>query len=503
MAKDCDGRKRFLMLDKWINKYKSIPVQVRASAWFLICAFLQKGISAITTPIFTRLLTTTEYGQYSVFNSWMNIATVFISLNLSSGVFTQGLVKFEENRKRFISSFQGLCLTLVLAWTVIYLLFCNFWNRIFELTTVQMLVMLLMIWTSTAVSFWSVEQRVDLKYRRLVLVTASMSFAKPVIGIILVVHATDKVTARILGLAFVQLIVCMGCFCAQMWRGKTFFDGKIWKYALLFNIPLLPHYLSTTVLNGADRIMISKMIGEDAAGIYSLAYSVSLIMSMFNTALLQTIEPWLYQKIKAKQMDALSKVAYPAFVLIAGINIVLIAFAPEVVAIFAPSEYYDAIWIIPPVAMSGYFTFAYSFFAAFEFYYEKTGYISTATMVGAVLNIILNYIFIGLFGYYAAGYTTLFCYILYAVFHYWFMIRVCREHMENVKVYNIKILLGITGVFMMAGYFFLLTYENAILRYGLIGMLAVCMILLRKKIVYVMKQIISIRSRKNAGEVDK
>ena len=486
------------MPKEWIKKYKSIPVQVRASAWFLVCAFLQKGISSITTPIFTRLLTTAEYGQYSVFNSWLNIITVFISLNLSSGVFTQGLVKFEDNRKRFISSFQGLCLALVLIWTAVYWLFHNFWNRIFELTTVQMLAMLLMIWTSTAVNFWSVEQRVDLKYRRLVFITVSMSIAKPVMGIILVVHATDKVTARILGLAFVQLIVCLGCFCAQVCRGKKLFDGKIWKYALLFNIPLIPHYLSANVLNSADRIMISKIVGENAAGIYSLAYSVSLIMTMFNTALLQTIEPWLYQKIKVKQMEALPKVAYPAFLLIAGINLVLIAFAPEVVAIFAPAEYYDAIWIIPPVAMSGYFTFAYTFFAAFEFYFEKTGYISAATMVGAVLNILLNYVFIKLFGYYAAGYTTLFCYILYAVFHYCFMTRVCREYMENVKVYNMKILLGITVAFMMAGFLFLLTYENVMLRYCLIGILAVCMITTRKKIIDAMKQIISIRSRKDA-----
>ena len=41
-----------------INKYKMLPIQVRASFWFLICAFLQKGISMISTPIFTRLLTT-------------------------------------------------------------------------------------------------------------------------------------------------------------------------------------------------------------------------------------------------------------------------------------------------------------------------------------------------------------------------------------------------------------------------------------------------------------
>lgn len=481
---------------QWLKKYKNLPIQVRASAWFLICAFLQKGISAITTPIFTRLLTAAEYGQYSVFNSWMNIITVFVTLNLSSGVFTQGLVKFEENRKRFISSFQGLCLTLVLIWTAVYLLFRHFWNCMFELTTVQMLAMLLMIWTSTAVSFWSVEQRVDCRYRRLVLVTALMSIAKPVIGIILVVHAADKVTARILGLALVQLMAGVGCFCVQWCRGKIFCDPKIWKYALLFNVPLIPHYLSATVLNSADRIMIGNMVGEDAAGIYSLAYSVSLIMTMFNTALLQTIEPWLYQKIKAKQMKALSGVAYPAFLLIAGINLVLIAFAPEVVSVFAPAEYYDAVWIIPPVAMSGYFTFAYSFFASFEFYYEKTGYISAATMVGAVLNLILNYVFIRIFGYYAAGYTTLLCYILYAMFHYWFMIRVCREHLEGIKVYDIKILLGITVLFMTVGFLFLFTYQNIIFRYAIIGILAVCLIAVRKKIVDAVKKILVLRSRK-------
>lgn len=475
------------------ENYKRIPIQARASAWFLVCAFLQKGISTVTTPIFTRLLTTAEYGQFSVFNSWMGIIEVFVSLSLSSGVFVQGIVKFEENRKRFISSVQGLCLTLVLIWTLAYLAFHNFWNRIFHLTTVQVLAMLVIIWGGTAVSFWSAEKRVDFQYRSLVLVTALISIAKPVLGIILVMNAEDKVTVRILGLALVQSIAGLACFCVQMMRGRIFFDRKIWRYVLRFNIPLLPHYLSGTVLNSADRIMISRMVGEDAAGIYSLAYSISLIMTIFNTALLQTVEPWLYQKIKAKQMEALPRVAYPAFLLIAGINIVLIALAPEIVSVFAPAEYYDAILIIPPVAMSGYFTFAYSFFATFEFYYEKTGYISAATMIGAVLNMVLNYIFIGLFGYYAAGYTTLFCYISYAFFHYSFMNRVCREYMGNVRIYDIKVLLGISAAFMAAGFLFLSAYQNRILRYCMATCFVALTFALRKRIVSTIKHMISIK----------
>ena len=118
-------------MGKLRKKYRSMPVQVKASLWFLICSFLQKGISTVSTPIFTRLLSTAEYGQYNVFNSWLGIITIFVTLNLSAGVYTQGLVKFDKDNKILSSSLQGLTLFSVVVWTVVYLLFRNFWNRIF------------------------------------------------------------------------------------------------------------------------------------------------------------------------------------------------------------------------------------------------------------------------------------------------------------------------------------------------------------------------------------
>ncbi len=56
------------MVSKALKKYRSMPVQAKASIWFVICSFLQKGISVITTPIFTRLLNKFEYGRYNTFN---------------------------------------------------------------------------------------------------------------------------------------------------------------------------------------------------------------------------------------------------------------------------------------------------------------------------------------------------------------------------------------------------------------------------------------------------
>ena len=481
------------MLKKLSDRYRALPIQVKASFWFLICAFMQRGISFITTPIFTRLLNATEYGQFNIFNSWLGILTVVVSLNLSAGVYARGVVKFDDDRKVFTSSLQGLSLTLTLVWIVIYFAFHAFWSSVFSLSIFQMLCMFVMILSANIFGFWSVSQRVDFKYRSLVIVTLAMSLAKPVLGIILVRSTTDKVTARIFGLAVIEAIVCIVLFTLQAIRGKKFFSAFYWKHALKFNIPLVPHYLSATVLNSADRIMIGKMVDESSAGIYGLAYSISQIMTLLNTALLQTINPWLYKRINDKRINGISKVAYPAFIGIAIVNVLLIALAPEAVKIFAPPEYYDAIWVIPPVAMSVYFIFSYDFFAVFEFYYEKTKLIAAATSAGAVLNIILNYIFIKIFGYCAAGYTTLVCYMAFAAFHMYFMRKICREQLNNEQPYSLRVYGGITATFLLFGFTFMASYRHIVIRYSILGVMLVVIVVFHKKIISVIKNILNLK----------
>ncbi|MCB6992797.1 oligosaccharide flippase family protein [bacterium 210820-DFI.6.37] len=455
-------------MNKILNKYRKMPVQIRASLWFLICSMLQRGISVITTPIFTRLLTTGEYGEYNLFNSWWSIINVFVSLHLFSGIYTQGIVKFDDRKEEYSSALQGLTLTLVTIWLVIYFVFHDQFNRLLNLNMLQMVALFVMIWTSAVFNFWASAQRVNYKYQRLVILTLIVSLAKPLLGIFLVSHFEDKVTARILGLAGIELICYIGLFLSQMKNGRIFFSKSIWKYGLTLSIPLIPHYLSQTILNNSDRIMIEKMVGASSVGIYSLAYSLSMIMTLFNSALLQTLDPWIYQKIKGNKIEDIGKVAYVSLVLIGVINLLLIFMAPEIVRIFAPEEYYEAIWAIPPIAMSVYFLFAYNLFADFEFYFEKTKSLALATMIGAVLNIVLNYIFIQIFGYVAAGYTTLFCYSLYAALHYLFMRKICRENLDGRQPFDLRILIGITLVFVTFGFITLFTYNYTIVRYAFI-----------------------------------
>ena len=478
---------------KTVEKYKKLPLQVQASLWFLIGSFLQKGISVFTTPIFTRLFNTIEYGQYSVFNSWLGIITIIVTLNLHAGVYTTGLVRFDENKVEFSSSLQGLTLTLCLLWSGVYWSSHLFWNSLFGLSTMQMSAMLLMIWTSATFLFWATEQRVAYKYKTLIIVTLLVSIAKPILGIILVLNSKDKVLARIVGLLVVELIGYAWTFFNQMSKGKVFFSKDIWLYALKFNIPLIPHYLSAVILNNSDRIIISDMVGSSEAGIYSLAYSISLIMTLFISAIQQTMIPWMYQKIHDKRSSEIKTIAYPAMILIAILNLLLIVFAPEAVKLFAPKSYYEAIYVIPPIAMSTFFLFMYNLFVPFEFYFGKTKYIAISSMLAAFLNIVLNYIFIGMFGYIAAGYTTLGCYILNACFHYFFMKKVCDIELETKEIFSIKTIFLISIIFMIIGFLCLALYNHAVARYIVIGLIVVMLFIKRKYLIWESKKILNIR----------
>ena len=488
-------------MKKYITQYKNLPVQVRASIWFLICSFMQQGISLLTTPIFTRLLNTAEYGDYNYFYSWMGITTIIISLNLERGVHFQGLIKYENDRDRWSAAIQGLMTTLLIGWLIIYALFSSEWNSIFSLSSIQFIAMFTLIWSSAVFGFWANEQRVDYKYKWLVIITILISLLKPVVSIAFVVSGDDKATARILGITLVQILVYSPLFFIQMKKGKIFYHRQYWKYALAYNIPLVPHFLSQIVLSSADRIMIKNMVDSSAAGIYGLAYSLASIMTLFTTAISQTISPWMYRRIKNKDFGEIENLSYIALELIAILNIILMLVAPEAIAIFAPDSYSDAVWIIPPVAMSTFFMLSYDLFARFAFYQAKTKLIMGASVIIAALNVLLNYIFIKTFGYIAAGYTTLFCYILYSIIHYCLMKYICKKYYNDAKVYNFRKFILLSMAFICVGVIITVSYQNAYTRYALIIFILIMSLVKRKRLVSQIKEIMSVRQN-NRGKIN-
>ena len=81
-----------------LEKYKNMSVASKAALWFVICSLIQKGISFITIPIFTRIMSVNDYGIYNLYLSWFQIFTIITSLYLYFGVFNNAMIKYESEK---------------------------------------------------------------------------------------------------------------------------------------------------------------------------------------------------------------------------------------------------------------------------------------------------------------------------------------------------------------------------------------------------------------------
>ncbi len=470
------------------KKYKMVSVQAKASIWFVFCSFLQKGISFITVPIFTRLLTTEEYGTYSLYLSWLQIITIITSLNLFNGVLDNAMSKYEEDRDRFISAMQGLTITLTTVAFIIYLAASNFWSHLLGLAPVYILLMFIEMYVRPSMLFWSGKQRFEYKYKQQVFTTLTKSIVNPVLGLVMVYTMADRSFARVLSIVIVEVIFCGFFMILQFARGKTFYNAFYWKYGLKLAIPMLPHYLAGTILNQGDRVMIEKMVNKSAVAFYSVAYSIGMLVQIFTSAINSAITPWVYQKMKNKENEGVAKTFNGLLVFVAGISIALMLVSPELMLIFGSSEYVQGAYVIPPVAASVYFIFLYYLFSLPQFFFEKTKFLFIASLAAAVLNLGLNYIFINLYGYVAAGYTTLACYVAYSIGHYLVSKRVLGHFMDGKSLFDVKTIVLISIVLIGFGIGVNYIFDFRILRFAILVAELIVAFILRKRILQMFKK---------------
>ena len=263
------------------SKYRSLSVQAKAALWFTICSFLQKGISFITVPIFTRLMSTEEYGTYTVYLSWLQILTIMTSLYLFNGVYDNAMAKYEKQRDEYTSAMQGLTLVITGAVFALYCFTSGFWEKILNLPKSMILLMFLEALLSPALSYWSGRQRFEYRYRILVCVTILQALMNPIASLVLIRMNGGTAMMRILGIVGVQICICVPIIVFQFCKGKEFFSKEYWGYALRIGIPIVPHYLSGIILNQGDRIMIDKMVGKTEVALYGLAYSIGMLVQLF------------------------------------------------------------------------------------------------------------------------------------------------------------------------------------------------------------------------------
>lgn len=467
-------------------KTKSVSF-VKIGLIYTISNVIIKGMAFLTTPLFTRLMSQAEYGSFSNISSWANIISIIAALSLASSI-SRAKYDYGETIDEYISSITivGSVFALVL-WGIVELNI-DFYESLFEMNRVYIRSIMLYSVFSPCIQSLLTKYRMYNEYKKVIFLTWITLLVTTVSSLGMTILMTNKLTGRVLGTYAVVAIIDIVIWLYTILKGKRI-SFKYLKYAFALSIPLLVHELSGVLLNSSGKIIINRLCGENDGALFSIAYTIAMIITMLMSSVNQAWVPWFFDKLAANEIQSIKKIvpAYTAVFTVGCIAVMMIG--PEMVLIFGGKSYMPAINVIPPICFSVALQFIYTFYVNIEFYLKKTKFISLATFAATVINIGLNYLLIPHFGYIAAAYTTVAGYMFMVIFHY----LVCRKT-EYKNLFNMKVFLLNLAVSFVAMILILILYKWNIIRLCIVAVLVlivgIFVIIKRKKLLQAIKNII-------------
>ncbi|MED4206631.1 lipopolysaccharide biosynthesis protein, partial [Neobacillus mesonae] len=253
-------------------------------------------------------------------------------------------------------------------------------------------------------------------------------------------------------------------------RGKTLVNFKFWKFGLVFGIPLVFHNLGLIVNTQFDRIAINNYLGSSETGIYSFAYQVGMIVQVLFISIDQAWNPWFLEKYDNGEYSKIRKRAKIMRNIFTVLYTSVLMISPELVKLMADKSYWEGLYLVPWIFMGYYFVFLYALEVNVEYASKRTGMIATGTIISALINIVLNMIFVPIYGYMAAAVTTLISYVVLFIFHYVITSRIIKSKVYGIKFYlqSIIFVLFITGFFLIFQDSFLLRIFGILIAWGLL-----------------------------------
>lgn len=464
---------------------KKLSQGIKASIAFFFASVISSGITYIVTPIYTRILSTQEYGYVSVYLTWQEIFGILAMFCLSYGVFNNGMMDFPDERDDYSFSMLILSNIITCIFALIVLLTLKWTYKFLKIDIPLLLLMLIYFITLPAYNFWTARQRFEYKYKKVVFVSIIIAITTPIVAILAILLSNNKIYARIFGAEIINIIVSIVFYIYLAYKAKFHIKTKYWKFALKFNSPLILHYLSIYLLSNSDRIMIDNMVGHSETAYYSLAYTIASIVLIIWTAANSSLTPYTYQKCKEEDYEAIEKVSKPIILLFAVACFGISLMAPELLAIISTKEYLDALYVIPPIVGGVFFQVQYSMYATIIYYYKKTIYVMIGSVTATIANIVLNYIFIKKYGYYAAGYTTLVCYFIQALIDY-----ICMKHIAKRQIYDMRYICILSLIVIIFVIILPIIYNYWIIRYCLLLVMIVLTCFKKKYIIDMIQKMI-------------
>ncbi len=467
--------KQYIKMKEIISKYNNLSEDSKATIWYTINNILQKISPWLIMVILTHNVSLTEYGVYSVFLSWQQIFEIIVTMRIYSSGYIAGLIqKNEQEEKSYTSTIQSLCFVFILIWIFIFLIF---YSQIIQLTKLSYLLVILIFmsfFSTVSYEIWNSRQRVHCEYKKIIKGTFLFSFIGPVSSVLITFLDFKDVIIMVIGIRVIIQLFMSVPFVLDNYACEIKWIESYAKEAVYYNLPLLPYYLSMILLNNLDKLMIQNLIGYEDAAIYSVARSASMMMFIVSGAFNLSMQTWLFKNLNDNNNNDNTKFVNNNTLFIAILIILMIVMAPEIILVLGGCKYIDAVLVMPPLIISVLIMFIYQQYVNILFFYKNTRIIMLLSIISALINAVLNYFFIPIYGYISAGYTAMISYLIIGLLFFKAMLFVCSKNNICYKNYfNIALQLKIVVITIILGAVCTIFYNYIWQRYLLFILLGV------------------------------
>jgi len=411
---------------------------------YLIANLATRALAFVSIPVYTRILSTSDFGTTNIFlgvgGILSNILTLCCDQSISRYYFDK---KNDEDFKRFVGTSISISSIIFLINTIIFVALSDHICKLVGLD--RQTTLLLLPYTFINIIGLTYQQIYTpmKESKKIALSSLSRVYLGFFFAIAFILYFDEKkYIGQILGLLTAGLIMI---FVWSRGIAKYFifsFEKKYFKYILTFSIPLIPYVLSGVIIEQFGKIAIGATFNSSQAGFYSLALTIGSLVSIVTAVTHQAWSPYYFEYMNAKNYSTHDRDIVWIFKITLICAMIISCFGKELGMLLAKPEFTGSLYLVPIFTFGFVFhQLAYVYMRNFSFVH-KTIYSSVVVIAAGIVNIVINLVAIPKMGELGAAFSLVASYLFMAIFA-WFVNKF------KVKCYGtpIKALLLPVGAF--------------------------------------------------------
>ena len=422
---------------------------VKNTIILLIGKFCTQFMSLLLIPLYTHFLSTDDYGSVDLIQTYITLFVPILTLKLDSAAFRFLIdVRNNENgKKTIISNIIIVMLCSLSIFSIAYFIINIFWNIPYTILT-YINIFILMI-SNLYLQFLRGTGK-NQSYTIVSIITAIITVIVNCVCILILKFNAGSIliastVANIVAIIYISISIKI----TKYFSIKSFEKSKL-KELLKYSIPMIPNELSWWIVNVSDRSIITYFLGAAFNGIYTISCKfsniINAIFGIFNMSWQETTS--LHIKDENRE-EFFSSMINKIFTMFSSLSLLLLVVLPFVYNIIIGENYSDSYKYIPIILLGNIFHILISLIGGIYVALKKVKQIANTTIISALINIILNLLFVKKLGLYAAALSTLIAYLILAIYR---MIDVQKFVKINFKIKNIIIIIFLFLVVSLSYY---------------------------------------------------